>query len=139
MKSRILLLPFLASLLGLAGCEKPAARNASDPNPVKAPLEEVNFSEVKMEDELWLFEGKPFTGVVVNYADDGKTLRTRWRMKNGQMHGLIEEWYPNGTKSAETNFVDGKRHGENRYWYQDGNPQKLQIYEHGVSVSEEIY
>ena len=111
------------------------------PEPVLAPTPEikVEFSKVKWENGLWLLDGEPFTGVVVRYAKDGTTLQTRWEMKEGKMHGLIQEWHPNGVQSAETNFVDGKRHGENRYWYTDGKLQKLQIYEHDVSLSEETY
>ena len=104
-----------------------------------AEVQTVDFSRVVEQNGIWLLDAKPFTGIVVSHSEDGTKLLRRWEVKDGKLHGLIEEWWENGNKMTETNFVDGKRHGENRYWYMDGQPQKLQIYEHGVSVSEETY
>ena len=104
---------------------------------VKGP--EVDVKSLKMDGETWTQDGSPFTGVALMRSKDGSSILRRWEMKDGAFHGLIEEWWDNGNKMTETNFVEGKRHGENRYWYKDGKLQKLQIYEHGVSKSEEIY
>jgi hydroxypyruvate isomerase len=100
---------------------------------------EVAVDKLQEKDEIWSLDGVPFTGVAIKYSDDGKVLLRRWEMKEGHLHGLVEEWWDNGKKMTETHFENGKRHGENRYWYMNGDPQKLQIYEHGVSLSEEIY
>ena len=100
---------------------------------------EVQIASLKENGGRWTFDGKPFSGVAIKHSDDGKVLLRRWEIKEGKLHGLVEEWWDNGKKMTETNFVNGKRHGENRYWYMSGDPQKLQIYEHGVSISEEIY
>lgn len=123
----------------LQSCGQPAQTTASETlKRAPAEVKTVDYSSVTEKNEVWSLDGKPLTGVVVSHSADGSKLLRRWEIKEGKMHGLIEEWWENGNKMTETNFVDGKRHGENRYWYMDGQPQKLQVYEHGVSISEEF-
>lgn len=100
---------------------------------------EVDISRLKEKDGVWSLDGAPFTGVALKHSDDGRILLRRWEMRDGRFHGLVEEWWDNGKKMTETHFENGVRHGENRYWYMSGDPQKLQIYERGVSVKEETY
>lgn len=116
-----------------------ALRHAAEVCDVAAPLPTVEISKLQEKESVWSLQGKPFTGAAIKRSDDGKVLLRRWEMKDGLLHGLVEEWWDNGKKMTETNFVNGKRHGENRYWYMSGDPQKLQVYENGVSISEEIY
>ncbi|MGK0184506.1 MAG: hydroxypyruvate isomerase [Verrucomicrobiales bacterium] len=116
-----------------------ALRHAAEVCDVAPPMPKAEISKLKENEGVWSLDGAPFTGAAIKHSEDGKILLRRWEMKNGLLHGLVEEWWDNGKKMTETHFDNGKRHGENRYWYMSGDPQKLQIYEHGKSISEEIY
>jgi len=51
------------------------------------------------------------------------------------MHGLATEWYENGQKKAEGNYVDGKKHGLTTMWYENGQKQAEVNYVDGKSKS----
>jgi antitoxin component YwqK of YwqJK toxin-antitoxin module len=40
---------------------------------------------------------------------------------NGRPHGLRIEWYENGQKKEEGNFVNGNQHGKWTYYNKDGS------------------
>lgn len=45
------------------------------------------------------------------------------------MHGVVLEFYENGTLKALTTFKEGKRHGKNNYWSQAGALEKERVWE----------
>jgi antitoxin component YwqK of YwqJK toxin-antitoxin module len=99
---------------------------------------EVPYKDLGYENEKITLNGKPFTGVGLDTAKDGK-LRVRWELKDGVPHGVVKEWAPNGQLIVETGYHMGKRHGLNRYWTPEGQLTKEQVYEHGTSVSIKEY
>ena len=101
-----------------------------------APLEEVTRKQLAWEDDRFTRDGKPFTGILLDSYPDGKR-KQRYQMKDGQNHGLTEEWYENGQQSTSTHWENGQRHGENVYWNPDGTVQKKQLWEHGKMLREE--
>ena len=108
----------LALVLGV-GCvtNKPVATKPT----VEAPKIVVAYEKLKGRDDLWYFEGKPFTGVAVEKYPNGQK-EYEGTFKDGKLHGLGTEWYENGQKSAEFTLKDGKLISEKR-WDEDGNPE----------------
>ena len=51
------------------------------------------------EDGMWYEVGSqtPFEGMAVSFHEDGTTMKTRTRIKEGKAFGLIEEWDANGS------------------------------------------
>ncbi len=108
---------------------EPAATNAPPPAAAGA----VDYAKLDWKNELFVFEGKAFTGIAEQKFRDGK-LKARYGYLEGRIHGLVEEWYANGQKSTETNFEKNQRHGANTYWDQSGKVIKRQRWDHDKLV-----
>lgn len=115
---------FLSSLAVLAGCKQE-----------ELP---VPFGKLDYKDEIFLLDGKPFSGITEDKHTNGR-LRVRYPMADGKPHGIVREWWDNGQPSTETHFERGQRHGLNRYWNREGRLIKEQVYDHDKSVSERIF
>lgn len=88
---------------------------------------DVDFKVLGFENNLFTFEGKPFSGVAIKKDKQGR-LRGRYEYAEGRFDGLTQEWYTNGVKSAQTRFVRGMRHGTNEYFNTDGSLLKRQLW-----------
>jgi len=88
------------------------------------------------EKALLLLDGKPFTGVTADrYKPTGK-LKSRYHVKDGVYHGLVEEWYDNGNQKTKTSYVMKKHEGDNFYWNSDGTLQVHKVWKDDNLVSE---
>lgn len=121
LKQRGLLLWVLAAML--VACDE-------------GPLMEIEFEKLEQKGEVYLHEGKPFTGIARATQSDGSP-KGEYPMRKGRLHGVVREWWENGQQSVETHFQKGVRHGNNTYWNQEGKITKRQVYQHGKSVSVE--
>ena len=79
----------------------------------------------------------PFTGVVVNYYENGQKYWEE-RYKNGLKHGTRTEWSENGQKREEGMYKDGERDGKFCNWGEGGEKYRVRIYKDGELI-EEIY
>ena len=68
---------------------------------------EVPLSKLVEDGEIALFEGQPFTGVGVDYYDNGKK-KSKTHYKGGKDHGLWTKWDKDGKKTYQKNFIDGE-------------------------------
>lgn len=94
---------------------------------------EVDYKKLGYDNELYTFDGKPYTGAAIKKDKQGRT-RGRYNYTAGQLDGIVEEWTTNGVKSVETPFVKGRRHGTNTYWNTDGSLLKRQVWKDGQLV-----
>jgi antitoxin component YwqK of YwqJK toxin-antitoxin module len=46
------------------------------------------------------------------------------------------EYYDDGAKLSKVKYVDGKFHGEVKFWYRNGNLQSKGDYNHGVPIGK---
>lgn len=118
-------IPGAAVLVALAAAvcaAEPATTNAAAAPAVTGT---VDYAKLDWKNELFVLDGKPFTGTAEQKYRDGK-LKARYPYVEGRIHGLVEEWYANGQKSTETNFEKNQRHGSNTYWDQAGKVIKKQ-------------
>ena len=124
------LLPLLALLP--AACSPPADQPAGRNEPA---AELVPYSKIQWKEDVNYLEGKPFTGVTVQHHKNGQ-LMSRYHMKDGVYHGLVEEWYEDGRQKTKTSFERGKHEGDNLYWNPDGTLQVHKVWKEDILVSE---
>jgi len=105
-----------------AGADAPAPTNAPPPNLVTNAVE---YARLEWRGERYCLAGRPFTGVA-EQRDKAGRLKARYSYLEGELHGRIEEWHPNGQPSTETWFERNQRHGTNTYWDADGRLLKRQ-------------
>ena len=98
------------------------------------PAREAPYEVLEWKDDVYHFEGQPFTGVALARYDDG-ARKGEYPFVGGKFHGVVREYWPNGQQSVETHFEEGQRHGSNRYWNLEGKLTKEQVYERDHSVS----
>jgi len=111
-----------------AGEAPPAVTNARPALPPSPGGVVVDYQKLAWSDGKFLLEGRPFTGVAELRDREGR-LKARYPMQDGQLHGLVEEWYPNGRRSTATWFVHNRRHGTNEYWDAEGRLLKRQVWQ----------
>jgi antitoxin component YwqK of YwqJK toxin-antitoxin module len=123
----------------------------------------VSFLDLDFDGELFLFEGKPFSGVCVEYYKNGKK-KEETHYKNGEMNGLKTKWYESGNKEEEIRYKDGliiglwveyyengrkkfeREYGEGAghivlcsQWHADGTKAIEECFENGVQISRTIF
>jgi antitoxin component YwqK of YwqJK toxin-antitoxin module len=60
------------------------------------------------------------TVIAIESFDDGKLVEREF-FKNGERHGVQQEWYLDGRLKSESPFLHGKRHGRFRVFSEKGN------------------
>ena len=119
----VLLLPLLV-LLG--SCQPPK----------EVPYEKLDYESQGVSGIFKDKEtGKGFTGVSKNHDKKGNLIG-EFHFKNGLLHGMVTEWYPNGKKKSETEFVNGARTGKNIEWTEVGLIYQERVYDNDHIVSE---
>jgi len=72
-------------------------------------------------------------GAFTTWTDETKTKKLRiGTMLNGQRHGVITYFYPNGQRQTEMPSVNGKYHGIRRGWHENGQPSFEQYWIDGL-------
>ena len=117
-----LALPLLAVLVLLIA----AFYIGSTRNPEQAPNEPtiLKLSDIRKENDLIYApdETGPFTGVVVEYYEDG-TLKSQTEVSEGKLQGLSEGWHENGQLQVKESFEQGVAHGLRQKWRPDGSKE----------------
>jgi len=85
------------------------------------------------DDLIYLYEGKPFTGVGCEYWPDGR-LRSEITYVDGMEDGWSRDWYENGVLMSETQYRRGCAVGANREWQENGRLKLEERIEHGFLV-----
>jgi MORN repeat variant len=92
--------------------------------------------------EVWLSKGD--ADAARRYLDAGDVEgfervcrgNYRWLEANGIDYvltdGAAERWYDNGQMQEQSNYVDGKLHGEYTWWYRNGEIHAQANYVNGV-------
>ena len=93
--------------------------------------DKVFFEKLETKDDLYLYQGKPYTGTSVLLFDSKKTWqRVEW--KDGKIHGWFKSWYVNGHPDQEVQYENGKRHGSFHSHYDNGNDEIVCTYYNGL-------
>lgn len=133
-RNTVVLLVVLAGRMIAPGGDPPMtptnAQAATRPSGVLGP---VDYQKLSWNNGRFLLDGRPFSGVAELRDREGR-LMARYPMRDGELHGLVEEWHPNGRRSAATWFEHNRRHGTNEYWHADGRLWKRQIWQNDELV-----
>jgi hypothetical protein len=75
------------------------------------------------------------TGNVCQYIDDN--LVSKSYVISGKEEGVGRAWYANGKLRWESNYIHGIPYGISKYYFENGELNKIFIYENGKAVSGE--
>ena len=69
-----------------------------------------------------------YTGTVIDYYGDGKSIRYRATYEDGLRTGEEAEFRKDGQPTRKCQFSGGKRHGLELFWHQNGHPKSATNY-----------
>ena len=90
----------------------------------------VNADLLDLQDYVAYCEGKPFTGVAVEYRPDG-TVWSEITYRFGLEDGPARDWYENGMLRSESMAKLGVTNGISKEWQPDGTPKTEKVIELG--------
>jgi len=98
----------------------------------------ISYNDLEyLPEGIYLFQGKAFTGVAVDYDVCG-VKNYELPFLDGHEHGLARGWHLNGQLGAETPYANGVVHGTQREWFEDGSLRSETICEFGHIVRREV-
>jgi len=81
----------------------------------------------------------PFTGKAVWLSEDARQLQET-NYQDGREHGETVWWYSDGTRKGKAMYQNGRLHGTMLQWYRGGVRKELQIlFENGHKVGQEVW
>ena len=84
------------------------------------PRDAVPFNELILQNNIYLYKDKPFTGVAIERYPNG-ILQRAVTFANGKQNGQMLMWYPDGSPQMSANYVNGYLQGRFLGWYNNGN------------------
>ncbi len=85
-------------------------------------------------EQVFYYEGKPFTGISVEEYNDRVLSELHYR--DGLQEGKAQDWYPTGEPRGISYYSQGSLHGRTQEWYRDGKRKREAMYEYGILVRE---
>ncbi len=82
--------------------------------------DQILISEVKFTDGLYKFDNCLVTGEIVDYYEN-ETLKFRYRVLEGRLHGIATEFYADGTIKSERSYTFSKLFGNFKEFYENGD------------------
>lgn len=74
----------------------------------------------------WMKDGAKFSGFIVVKEKD--ILVGKLPIINGKENGVAYEWYKNGKRKFERNFLNGNREGNHKGWYPNDTLSFIQFF-----------
>lgn len=98
----------------------------------------VNLDDLYLtDDDIVLYQQKPFTGVSVETIRG--TLIGEESYRNGEKHGSTKEWYSSGVLKLEYCYTRGALDGICREWFENGKLKSERKHELGIRVYEKVW
>ncbi len=132
---------FLLCLLILCGG---ACNDSPTPKPKKAVISipvvstnlpsisiHANSLQLKANEGLVYYQDTPFTGAAVSYYENGQEA-SRIDYVQGKKQGFYKKWFDTGLLSFESRYVEGKQDGLTSTWWANGNLRSESNYVAGV-------
>lgn len=91
----------------------------ADTPPAEPPATAVPLSQLQKQGDLQLLNGAPFTGTVIDHWPDG-TRKARFQVVEGKADGAWAEWYPDGAIRFYSEWRAGKGEGPFVYFHPNG-------------------
>ncbi len=109
-RSTILFGAVLLTLSGVALADAPSAEPSASA---------VSLSQLQREGDLYLLNGVPFTGTVIDMWPDG-ARKARFQVVDGKANGAWAEWYRDGAIRFYSEWRAGKGEGPFVYFHPNG-------------------
>lgn len=74
-----------------------------------------------------VYQNLPFNGEAVTYSKNGRMIEAE-EFLNGRRHGHLKKWFENGVLAFESYYENGKRNGVSKSWWSNGNLRSLTEY-----------
>jgi antitoxin component YwqK of YwqJK toxin-antitoxin module len=101
--------------------------------------DEVVYDDLEyLPEGLFLFNGKPFTGLAYQNYEDGK----KWCTINfveGREHGWDRTFFRDGQLEVQTPYDHGLRHGVESEWHKNGSLKGENVFEFGVLMNTKTW
>jgi antitoxin component YwqK of YwqJK toxin-antitoxin module len=95
---------------------------------------EISYDELTVdEDQCYLANGTPFTGIAHEYAPTGARIASI-TIERGAKQGNSTEWYENGQIRDMCEFWSNMPHGQHREYSADGRLLLQETFEFGFVV-----
>ena len=110
--------------------KKEEANNAQ----IEVSLEEVSKSELVLKPNIGLvyYQDKPFTGIsILNYQNGNKAESVQYI--NGKRDGALKKWFETGLLSFQSYYVDGKLEKTSKSWWFNGNLRSESHFKNGIA------
>jgi len=83
------------------------------------------------------YNGQLFTGTAISkYPND--SIASSIDYVNGKKEGIYRKWFQNGKLSFEANYVNGKQHGKTYTWWSNGNLRTTSNFANGIPDGEQL-
>jgi antitoxin component YwqK of YwqJK toxin-antitoxin module len=108
----------------------------TEPGPADQPLR-VEDEEVEFDIELYVYRyrDRPFTGERYERWPDG-AVKAISEFVDGRLHGLNRAWFQDGRSWSEGRYKINQPVGLHRTWYRNGQLEEEKVYtEEGTWVS----
>ncbi len=116
---QLLLLLAFTGILALLSAQS----NTEEYNLVKSfvlPRAAVPVSELTLENEVWLQDSQPFSGIAYELFESGRLSRVL-SLFRGRQQGPMYLWYPDGAPQMSANYRQGRLNGRFLGWYRNGS------------------
>ena len=84
---------------------------------------------------IYHYQGKPFTGIIVDYFFGTNVIAGETEYINGYQEGVDREYYENGAIKNEFHSKNNKLHGVCKRWDEQGNLLSTTELRDGVKIS----
>jgi antitoxin component YwqK of YwqJK toxin-antitoxin module len=98
----------------------------------------IQADELEIDDYVYLYQGKPFSGVAYDNRPDGR-LWSEQTLYAGVPDGPTRVWHENGALKLEKYFKLGRLHGPLKEWNADGTPLSEAVYELGICIERRTW
>ncbi|MDD2229919.1 MAG: hypothetical protein PHY48_10960 [Candidatus Cloacimonetes bacterium] len=101
------------------------------------PKDAVSFSDLELEIDLHMYQGKPFSGVAYERFTPTQLSRAV-SYTDGLQNGLMLLWYPDGSPQMSAYYRDGMLNGRFLGWYQNGGIIYDMVLNRGAYVGDNV-
>ena len=84
-------------------------------------------------------ERKPFDGIVFDLSKESGNIILEFRMVNGLMNGLYQEWYPDGKLKRKGKYLNNTQVGDWTVWYENGQMKLELTYKMKITLFNSIF
>jgi antitoxin component YwqK of YwqJK toxin-antitoxin module len=105
------------------------------------PPRVIEKEQIQVRDDGLRYEvgvADPYTGTVVEYYSNGQKLE-EYNYVNGVLHGVGTHWFEDGQKASEGNYVNGWLHGVVTEWDFNGQKRRETPYVNGKAEGVATY